>query len=65
MIITMQYISEPPEVLGGKIAAALVGTFLGIFLAYGFVGPMGKSLKLSQNPKQNTTSASRPGCLPI
>jgi chemotaxis protein MotA len=45
VIITMQYISEPPEVLGGKIAAALVGTFLGIFLAYGFVGPMGKSLE--------------------
>ena len=45
VIITMQYSSEPPEVLGGKIAAALVGTFLGIFLAYGIVGPMGKSLE--------------------
>lgn len=45
VIITMQYISEPPEVLGGKIGAALVGTFLGILLAYGFVGPMGKSLE--------------------
>ena len=45
VIITMQYISEPPEVLGGKIAAALVGTFLGIFLAYGIVGPFATRVK--------------------
>lgn len=42
VIITMGSISEPPEILGGLIAAALVGTFLGIFVAYGFVGPMGQ-----------------------
>jgi chemotaxis protein MotA len=45
VIVTMSSISEPPEVLGGLIAAALVGTFLGILLAYGFVAPMGKSLE--------------------
>lgn len=44
VIITMGSISEPPEILGGLIGAALVGTFLGIFLSYGFVGPMGKSI---------------------
>src|SRR5664279_4578434 len=38
-------ISEPPEVLGGMIGSALVGTFLGVFLAYGIVGPMGVRLK--------------------
>jgi chemotaxis protein MotA len=38
-------ISEPPEVLGKMIGSALVGTFLGVFLAYGLVGPMGTRLK--------------------
>ena len=40
VIHTMGLISEPPEVLGHSIGAALVGTFLGILLSYGFVGPM-------------------------
>lgn len=44
VVITMQYISEPPEVLGHHIAAALVGTFLGILLAYGFAGPMANAM---------------------
>jgi len=42
--ITMKDIAAPPEVLGMHIAAALVGTFLGILLSYGFVGPMGTAL---------------------
>jgi chemotaxis protein MotA len=41
----MGAISEPPEVLGGMIGSALVGTFLGVFMAYGIVGPMGVRLK--------------------
>lgn len=45
VVITMGFISEPPEVLGKHIAAALVGTFLGILLAYGFVGPMGTAIE--------------------
>lgn len=44
VIVTMSSITEPPEVLGGLIAAALVGTFSGIFFAYGFFGPMASSL---------------------
>ena len=44
VVITMGSISEPPEVLGHHIAAALVGTFLGILLAYGYVGPIGNYL---------------------
>lgn len=40
IVITMQKLGGPPEALGQSVAAALVGTFLGIFLAYGFVGPM-------------------------
>ena len=45
VIHTMGSISEPPEVLGGLIGSALVGTFMGVFLAYGIVGPMGTRLK--------------------
>jgi chemotaxis protein MotA len=47
VIKTMGSISEPPEVLGGLIAAALVGTFLGILLFYGFFGPMAAAIKNS------------------
>ena len=45
IVVTMSSISEPPEVLGGLIGAALVGTFLGILLAYGLVGPIASTLK--------------------
>ena len=44
VIITMGSITEPPEVLGSLIGGALVGTFLGILLAYGLVGPIGTAL---------------------
>ncbi len=40
VIKTMGSISEPPEVLGGMIGKALVGTFLGVWLAYGYFGPL-------------------------
>lgn len=45
VIHTMGSISEPPEVLGHLIGAALVGTFFGIFVSYGLFGPMAQSLK--------------------
>jgi chemotaxis protein MotA len=45
VIKTMGAITEPPEVLGSMIGGALVGTFLGVFLAYGLVGPMAARLK--------------------
>ena len=44
VVITMGYISEPPEVLGHHVGAALVGTFLGILMGYGFAGPMAASM---------------------
>ena len=40
IVKTMGSIDQPPEILGGMIGSALVGTFLGVLLAYGFVGPM-------------------------
>lgn len=45
VVITMAFIGGPPAELGHKVAAALVGTFLGILLAYGFVGPVAKLLQ--------------------
>lgn len=45
VIKTMGSIDQPPEVLGKMIGGALVGTFLGVFLAYGFIGPFAAKLK--------------------
>ncbi|MDO5529788.1 MAG: flagellar motor stator protein MotA [Paracoccus sp. (in: a-proteobacteria)] len=44
VIKTMSSIDQPPEVLGKMIGGALVGTFLGVFLAYGFVAPLAQRL---------------------
>jgi len=43
VVITMAAIGGPPEVIGEKVGAALVGTFLGILLAYGIFAPMSKA----------------------
>jgi len=45
VIHTMGAITEPPEVLGHLIGGALVGTFFGVFVSYGFFAPMAQSLK--------------------
>ncbi|GGF27380.1 flagellar motor stator protein MotA [Aliidongia dinghuensis] len=45
VIHTMGSITEPPEVLGHLIGGALVGTFLGVLISYGFVAPMAAKLK--------------------
>ncbi len=45
VIKTMGSITEPPEVLGHLIGGALVGTFLGVFMAYGFIGPIATTLQ--------------------
>jgi chemotaxis protein MotA len=44
IVKTMGAINEPPEILGLMIGKALVGTFLGVFLAYGIVGPLATRL---------------------
>ena len=43
--MTMGAITEPPVVLGEMIGSALCGTFLGVFLAYGIVGPMATRMR--------------------
>lgn len=45
VIKTMSHIDEPPAVLGAMIGGALVGTFLGVLLAYGMVGPFAARLR--------------------
>jgi chemotaxis protein MotA len=44
VVITMGALGGPPEDIGHKLAAALVGTFLGILLCYGFLGPLAASM---------------------
>jgi chemotaxis protein MotA len=49
VVITMGALGEPPEAIGEKVAAALVGTFLGILMCYGVVGPLGSSMAKSSD----------------
>lgn len=44
VIKTMASINQPPEILGKMIGSALVGTFLGVWLSYGFVGPFANAM---------------------
>ncbi|HUI09970.1 MAG TPA: flagellar motor stator protein MotA [Bacteroidota bacterium] len=46
IVITMQAIDGPPAEIGEKVAAALVGTFLGILMSYGFIQPLSSHLEL-------------------
>lgn len=45
VVLTMGKLNEPPDVLGKSIGAALVGTFLGVLLSYGLVGPMATNIE--------------------
>ena len=47
VVITMGALGGPPEEIGNKVAAALVGTFLGILLCYGLVGPLAANMAKS------------------
>jgi chemotaxis protein MotA len=60
VVITMGALGGPPEEIGHKVAAALVGTFLGILLCYGFFGPIGSYLA-----KQNEAEAQYFQCLRV
>lgn len=51
VIKTMSSISEPPEVLGGMIGGALVGTFLGVWLSYAFVSPIAGAMTAKAESK--------------
>lgn len=45
IVVTMASLDGGPEVIGHNVAAALVGTFMGVLACYGFVGPLANSLK--------------------
>jgi len=45
VVITMGALGGPPEAIGEKVAAALVGTFLGILMCYGVVGPLSANMR--------------------
>jgi len=60
VIKTMASINEPPEVLGHMIGGALVGTFLGVLIAYGFLGPMAQFIE-----KVNKAKAKYITCIKI
>jgi chemotaxis protein MotA len=54
VVMTMSALGGPPEEIGKKVAAALVGTFLGILLCYGFIGPIAANLaKLSHEEHEH------------
>ena len=46
IVVTMQAIDGPASEIGHKVGAALVGTFLGILMSYGFFGPMASRMEL-------------------
>jgi chemotaxis protein MotA len=46
IVITMQSVDGKPEEIGHKVAAALIGTFLGIFFSYGYVQPLATNLEM-------------------
>jgi chemotaxis protein MotA len=52
VILTMAKIDSPPAVLGQSIGAALVGTFLGVLMCYGFVGPAARNLEHIANEER-------------
>jgi chemotaxis protein MotA len=47
IVVTMGALGGPPEEIGKKVAAALVGTFLGILLCYGMIGPLASNMAKS------------------
>jgi chemotaxis protein MotA len=59
VVLTMGKITQPPEVLGHSIGAALVGTFLGVLLCYGFIGPLATNLENQAMERQTFFSVIR------
>jgi chemotaxis protein MotA len=51
VVITMGAMGGPPEEIGHKVAAALVGTFLGILLCYGFIGPVASNMSKTNDAR--------------
>ncbi len=65
VVITMAAIDGPPAEIGEKVGAALVGTFLGILLCYGFVGPLGAKLEFYVNDEGHYLQCIKTGVLAV
>jgi chemotaxis protein MotA len=63
VVHTMESVDQPPAVLGALIGAALVGTFLGILLAYGFVAPLANMLEQRVNESSKLLQVLKAGLL--
>jgi len=59
IVTTMGLMTEPPEVLGASVGAALCGTFLGLLLSYGYMAPMAKALENQANDFNNILKVSK------
>jgi len=53
IVVTMGALGGPPEEIGKKVASALVGTFLGILLCYGLVGPLAANMAKAVDEEQS------------
>lgn len=63
VVITMGALGGPPEEIGKKVAAALVGTFLGILMCYGFFGPMASRMSRNLDSESRYYNVLRVGIL--
>jgi chemotaxis protein MotA len=63
VVITMGALGGPPEEIGHKVAAALVGTFLGILLCYGFLGPLASNMSKMNNGDMDYLRCLRSGVI--
>jgi chemotaxis protein MotA len=65
VVITMSALGGPPEEIGHKVAAALVGTFLGILLCYGVIGPISSNMAKVNEGRIQYLQCLRQGILPF
>jgi chemotaxis protein MotA len=63
VVITMGALGGPPEEIGHKVAAALVGTFLGILMCYGFLGPLAANLQTMNGAESDYLRCLRQGVI--
>lgn len=63
IIVTMSHMDAPPAVIGHHVAAALVGTFLGILLCYGIIAPLANNVELQEAHQLRYLQAIRAGVI--
>lgn len=61
IVVTMGFLDQPPNIIGGHVGSALVGTFLGIFLAYGVFAPLAKNIDQVNASESHFFNALRAG----